>query len=151
MLYKFLKPNKKSRSKKKRVGRGNASGWGGECGRGHKGQKSRSGFKSRPGFEGGQTPLYRRIPKKPGMGSRFKTYYQPINLEQLNRVYEDNEIVDSDTLYDKGLIAKGQPYKILGKGELTKSLTIMPCPCSASVLLIIQKSQANLKELAQVK
>ena len=73
-----------STKKRKRVGRGNASGFGGECGRGHKGQKSRSGFSRKRGFEGGQNPLYRRIPKRRGFTNIFKIKYQIINIENLN-------------------------------------------------------------------
>ena len=79
-----LQPYPNSTKTRKRVGRGNASGYGGECGRGHKGQKSRSGFSRKRGFEGGQNPLYKRIPKKRGFTNIFKTKYRIINVGNLN-------------------------------------------------------------------
>ena len=99
-----FKPANGSIKKRKRKGRGNASGLGGECGRGHKGQRSRSGCKLRPGFEGGQTPLYRRIPKKPGMKNVFRLEYTPVNISDINIVFKDGESVTPDTLYGKGII-----------------------------------------------
>ena len=79
-----ISPYSNSTKNRKRVGRGNASGYGGECGRGHKGQKSRSGYSRKRGFEGGQNPLYKRIPKKRGFFNRFKTKYTIINVENIN-------------------------------------------------------------------
>ena len=119
-----LKFRKSSQSKKKRVGRGNGSGWGGECGRGHKGQKSRSGYNRRYGFEGGQNPLYRRIPKKRGFRNHFKVTYSVLNLNKLDKFFEEGETVDNDILQKRGLIKLDMPYKILGFGKLTKQLTI---------------------------
>ena len=99
-----IKPNKLAIKKRKRKGRGNASGLGGECGRGHKGQKSRSGYKSRPGFEGGQMPLYKRIPKKRGIQRVNKLEYQAINLSTLEKVFSEGDTVTPEALYEKGLI-----------------------------------------------
>ena len=78
-----LAPAPGSVKKRKRVGRGNASGFGGECGRGHKGQKSRSGYSRKRGFEGGQNPLYRRLPKKSGFRNRFRVEYRILNLSDI--------------------------------------------------------------------
>ena len=118
-----LKSPKSARKKKKIVGRGSGSGAGKTSGRGHKGQMSRSGKTIRPGFEGGQMPLIRRIPKR-GFTSKFKTEYQIINLQTLNKC-EENSIVSSKELLSLGLIHKLHvPIKILGKGKLTKKINI---------------------------
>lgn len=114
---------------KTRKGRGNASGKGGQSGRGHKGQKSRSGYSSRAGFEGGQNPLYRRIPKRRGYGNTvFKDEYDVINVSLLNELYSENESVDRESLIQKGALSarasKKVGLKILGNGELSKPLTI---------------------------
>jgi len=109
---------------RKRRGRGNASGLGGECGRGHKGQKSRSGYSRRAGFEGGQMPLYRRLPKKPGFRNHFKTQYECVNLKDLDRCFSEGDTVDPETLVSKGLVKAGVMIKILGDGTLEKKITI---------------------------
>ena len=111
-----LKPKKGAkRRKKKRVGRGSGSGWGKTAGRGHKGQKSRSGGTKGPRFEGGQTPLYRRLPKRGFKNYPFKKTYEVINVGALERF--DNE-VSKETLGVKGLL------KVLGFGEIKKALTV---------------------------
>jgi len=121
-----IKFKKNSVKKRVRKGRGNASGYGTQAGRGHKGQKSRSGYSRRAGFEGGQTPLYRRVPKKRGQGNNLlsKKKLTPINLELLNSFYVDGEIVSHSTLLEKGIINRKQIPKILGKGSLTKKVSI---------------------------
>jgi len=124
MNYKDIKPNKGSVRKRTRRGRGNASGLGGESGRGHKGQKSRSGYSRKPGFEGGQMPLYRRIPKKPGFKNPFREAYQVINLARLDTKVSENDIVDPSYLEEKFGVSSQMPIKILGDGELTKKITI---------------------------
>jgi len=118
-----LKSPKSAHKKKKIVGRGSGSGHGKTSGRGHKGQMSRSGKTIRPGFEGGQMPLIRRIPKR-GFISKFKTEYQIINLQTLNKC-EENSTISSKELLSLGLIHKLHvPVKILGKGKLTKKINI---------------------------
>ncbi|MBU1087251.1 MAG: 50S ribosomal protein L15 [Candidatus Omnitrophica bacterium] len=118
-----LKSPKSAHKKKKIVGRGSGSGAGKTSGRGHKGQMSRSGKTIRPGFEGGQMPLIRRIPKR-GFTSKFKTEYQIINLQTLNKC-ENNSTVSSKELLVLGVIHKLHvPVKILGKGKLTKKINI---------------------------
>ena len=109
---------------RKRRGRGNASGLGGECGRGHKGQKSRSGYKSRPGFEGGQMPLYKRIPKKKGFNPINVNFISVINLSSLNHHFEENDVVNYSSLLEKKLIKRGSKLKILGSGDLEKKVSI---------------------------
>lgn len=107
----------------KRKGRGIGTGNGKTAGRGHKGQNSRSGGGTRPGFEGGQMPLYRRIPKR-GFTNISTKNYAIINIESLN-VFNDGDTVTIKELIDKGLVKKaGDGVKILGNGELKKKLTI---------------------------
>lgn len=111
-----------SRKKKKRIGRGMSSGHGKTSGRGNKGQKARQGGGVRPGFEGGQTPLYRRLPKEQGFKNlMFKKHYEIINIGELN---EFKDTVNKKTLVEAGRIAEGELLKILGDGALNKALTI---------------------------
>ncbi len=118
-----LKPADGAKTRGKRVGRGIGSGSGKTSGRGHKGQKSRSGGGVRPGFEGGQMPLYRRIPKR-GFTNIFKKVYSTINVEKLN-MFEDGTEVTPELLIDAGLVKKVQDgIKILGNGDLNKRLTV---------------------------
>ena len=106
-----------------RKGRGHGSGNGKTAGKGHKGQKARSGGGVRPGFEGGQMPLQRRIPKR-GFNNIFAKQYTAINVEQLNRC-EDGAVVDAKALLDAGVISKARDgVKVLGRGEITKKLTV---------------------------
>ncbi len=103
--------------KAKRVGRGIGNGRGRYCGKGQKGQKSRSGGGVRIGFEGGQMPLYRRLPKR-GFKNIDKVYYRIVNLSQL-LIFKENEEITIQKLEEKGLIKKGlSPVKLLGNGEL---------------------------------
>tara|TARA_Y100000590_G_C15112227_1_gene785312 strand:+ start:49 stop:561 length:513 start_codon:yes stop_codon:yes gene_type:complete len=108
-----LQPYPNSTKTRKRVGRGNASGYGGECGRGHKGQKSRSGFSRKRGFEGGQNPLYKRIPKKRGFTNIFKTKYQIINVENLN-LNQFTDSVELKHLIDFNMVNKNNLVKFVG-------------------------------------
>ena len=118
-----LKPPKGSIHKKKRVGRGEASGWGKTCGRGAKGQKSRAGSSSPPWFEGGQMPLARRMPKR-GFNNPFRQEYHILNIENLNR-FDNDAIVTPELLRNSGIIKKkNAKIKVLGDGELTKRLTV---------------------------
>ena len=106
-----------------RVGRGAGSGNGKTAGKGHKGQNARSGGGVRPGFEGGQMPLQRRIPKR-GFNNIFATKYAAINVEMLNK-FEDGAVVDAKALVEAGLVKNTlDGVKILGRGELTKKLTV---------------------------
>ena len=119
-----LKPNTGSRKKKLRKGRGIAAGQGASCGFGMRGQKSRSGRPTRPGFEGGQMPLYRRVPKLKHFEIINQKLYSIINLTKLND-FKENEIVNLDSLVKKGLLYKPKyPLKILGGGELKVKLKV---------------------------
>jgi len=118
-----LCPAPKSIKKRKRVGRGCGSGHGSSSCRGSNGQNSRSGGGTRPGFEGGQMPLYRRIPKR-GFTNIFKKNYSIVNIGQLN-IFKDGDVVAQKELIDKGIVKKvGYGVKILATGELNKKLTI---------------------------
>ena len=108
----------------KRKGRGHGSGNGKTGGRGHKGQKARSGGKVRVGFEGGQMPLARRIPKR-GFNNIFATEYAIVNVSDLEKKFEAGATVDAQSLIESGLIKKTlDGIKVLGKGDLTKALTV---------------------------
>ena len=125
---------------KKRVGRGPASGLGKTCGRGQKGQKARSGGSINPVFEGGQLPLYRRLPKRGFTNARFKVSYATVNLSDLN-VFEDGTVVTPALLKDKGIIKKQlDGLKVLGNGKLEHKLTIQANKFSTSALEKIKES-----------
>ena len=118
-----LKPNEGAVSERSRVGRGHASGNGKTAGRGHKGQKARSGGSTRLGFEGGQMPLYRRIPKRGFKNYNYKEIIG-INVSKLD-VFENGTEVTVETLIEAGIVKNPRDgVKILGDGELTKKLTV---------------------------
>jgi len=118
-----LAPAAGSTTAAKRLGRGVGSGLGKTSGKGHKGAKARSGGGKRPGFEGGQMPLYRRVPKK-GFTNIFRTEYAEVNVGQLE-VFNDGVVVNAELLKAAGIIKKTlDGVKILGNGELTKKLTV---------------------------
>ncbi len=126
-----LSPAPGSAKKAYRVGRGAGSGNGKTAGKGHKGQNARSGGGVRPGFEGGQMPLQRRLPKR-GFINIFRTVYAEVNVCDLDR-FEDGAVVDAQALREKGLAKrKCDGVKILGRGEITKKLTVKAAKFSAS-------------------
>jgi len=119
-----LKSNTGSRKKKLRKGRGIAAGQGASCGFGMRGQKSRSGRPTRPGFEGGQMPLYRRVPKLKHFEIINQKNFSVINLDKLNS-FKDDDTVNLDSLVKNGLIFKPKfPLKILGSGEVKVKLKV---------------------------
>ena len=130
---------------KKRVGRGPGSGLGKTSGKGQKGQKARSGASINPVFEGGQLPLYRRIPKRGFSNAKFKTRYAVINLGQLN-VFEDGTVVTPALLKDTGII-KNQldGIKVLGNGKLEKKLTIQASKFSVSAEEKIKEAGSKIE------
>ncbi|MBM7622330.1 large subunit ribosomal protein L15 [Bacillus tianshenii] len=118
-----LKPNEGSRKERNRVGRGTGSGNGKTSGKGHKGQNARSGGGVRPGFEGGQTPLFQRLPKR-GFTNIHRKEYAIINLDALNR-FEDGTEVTPELLLETGLVSKlNAGLKVLGNGSIEKKLTV---------------------------
>lgn len=118
-----LKPAPGSRHTRKRVGRGIGSGTGKTAGRGHKGQNARSGGGVRPGFEGGQNPLYRRLPKR-GFTNPNRTEYAIVNLQDLNR-FEADSVITPEVLLQSGVVKNPKDgIKILGDGELNIKLTV---------------------------
>ena len=118
-----LSPAEGSVKERFRKGRGAGSGNGKTAGKGHKGQNARSGGGVRPGFEGGQIPLYRKLPKR-GFHNRFSTEYTEVNVEMLNK-FEDGATVDTEAMLEAGVIRKTRDgVKVLGRGELTKKLTV---------------------------
>ncbi len=133
-----LSPNPGSRQRRKRVGRGDSSGMGKTCCRGEKGQKSRSGSKIRPFFEGGQIPLFRRLPKR-GFNSPDHIEYHLINLSVLEEHFEAGEVVDTEALRAKNLLGKSErELKVLANGEITKALTVKARKFSAAAAAKIE-------------
>ena len=128
-----------SKKTRKRVGRGGGSGLGKTAGRGQDGQNSRNGGGVRPGFEGGQTPLFRRIPKRGFSNARFKTVYAIVNLSDLNN-FEEGSVVSLELLKEMGLVKKElSGLKVLGNGELTKKITVKAHKFSDTALEKIEK------------
>ena len=129
-----------------RKGRGPGSGNGKTAGKGHKGQNARSGGGVRPGFEGGQLPLYRKLPKR-GFTNRFAKEYAIVNVSDLNR-FEDGAIVDIQTLLDARVIRKAQDgLKVLGNGEITKKLTVKAAKFSAAAKEKIEAAGGSCEEV----
>ncbi|MCK5843917.1 MAG: 50S ribosomal protein L15 [Victivallales bacterium] len=117
---------------RKRVGRGDASGYGKTCGRGEKGQKSRTGSVIRPFFEGGQIPLFRRLPKR-GFTSRNHKEFDLVNISIIEKLFEADATVDPDTLREKGVLGKTKlPLKVLATGDITKAVTVKADKFSAA-------------------
>ncbi len=133
-------------TKRKRiVGRGQGSGLGTTAGRGNKGQQSRSGGKTYPGFEGGQMPLYRRIPHR-GFTNIFKKEWQIVNLEQIEPKYSSGEVVDGVSLMARGLVKKANALvKILADGDLTKALTFQVDKVSGAAQAKIEKAGGKVE------
>lgn len=126
-----LKPAEGSRKDPKRKGRGQGSGNGKTAGRGHKGQNARSGGGVRPGFEGGQMPLYRRLPKR-GFTNIFAKEYAQINVSELN-IFEADTVVTPELLKETGVISKIRDgVVVLGRGNLDKKLTVKAARFSKS-------------------
>ena len=131
-----LSPAKGSRRARKRIGRGPGSGLGKTAGRGHKGQRSRSGFSRRRGFEGGQMPLIRRVPKR-GFTNIFRKEWAIVNVDRLADFEGE---VTPEALRERGLVRPGLPVKVLGDGEVAKSLTVKAHKFSRSAREKIEKA-----------
>ena len=129
-----------------RKGRGPGSGNGKTAGKGHKGQNARSGGGVRPGFEGGQLPLYRKLPKR-GFYNRFAKEYSVVNVEALNK-FEDGAVIDLAVLAEAGVVSQPKSaLKILGKGELAKKLTVKATVFSASAKEKIEAAGGKIEEV----
>ncbi|MCB2219134.1 MAG: 50S ribosomal protein L15 [Bacteroidetes bacterium] len=135
-----LKPAKGSTKGRKRIARGQGSGYGGTSTRGHKGAKSRSGFSQKIGFEGGQMPLYRRVPKF-GFKNINRVEYRGINIDVLQKLADDKKVtsIDLETLIENGLASKKDLVKILGRGELKAKLEVKAHAFSKSAIAAIEK------------
>lgn len=141
-----LKPNEGSKRSSFRVGRGHGSGNGKTAGKGHKGQKARSGGSIRPGFEGGQMPLYRRLPKR-GFKNPNHLEIVGINVDLLNR-FEDGAVVTVEAMMEAGIIKNARDgVKILGKGELSKKLTVKANAFSESAKAKIEAVGGTTEEV----
>ena len=141
-----LRPSEGSTKNRKRLGRGNSSGTGTTAGRGYKGQLSRSGGGKGKGFEGGQQPLAMRLPKLPGFTNHSRVEYAPVNVSRLDALFADGDVVDGASLVEKGVIkAEFIPVKVLGDGELTKSLTVRVDKVSASAQAKIEAAGGKVE------
>lgn len=144
-----IKATPGARKKAWRKGRGHGSGNGKTAGRGHKGQNARSGGGVRPQFEGGQMPLYRRLPKRGFNNKRFAKQYHEINIEDLNK-FEDGAVVDVKSVHDSGIITipkVNDGIKILGRGELNRKLTVKAAAFTASAKEKIEKAGGTAEEV----
>ncbi|MEP6624686.1 MAG: 50S ribosomal protein L15 [Acidimicrobiia bacterium] len=140
-----LKPAPGSNKKKQRVARGIGGKGGKTAGRGTKGQRARGSIK--PGFEGGQTPLHRRTPKAKGFNNPFRVEYHVVNLETLE-LFDAGSEVSPETLRARGLVAKRGLVKILGRGELTKALTVKAHGFSGSAQSAIEAAGGSVEKVA---
>ncbi len=141
-----LSPNPGSRSPRKRVGRGPGSGKGKTCGTGVKGQGTRSGKKIKPWFEGGQMPLYQRVPKK-GFQNRFRVENEVVNLAAL-AVFGDNAEVDVQAMVEKGLVrGSGKPVKVLAEGDAPSGLKLKVNKISASAQAKIEAAGGSVEKI----
>lgn len=139
-----LKAAENSTKNRKRRGRGTGTGQGKTSGRGMNGQNSRSGGGVRLGFEGGQMPLYRRIPKR-GFTNRFAKEYAEINVSVLNK-FEDGSVVDFNSLKEAGIIKKTKDgVKVLGNGEIEKKLTVKAAKFTKSAAIKIEKAGGKVE------
>ncbi len=134
-----LKPAKGSTKKSKRIGRGEGSGKGGTSTKGHKGAQSRSGYSRKAGFEGGQMPLYRRVPKS-GFKNINRVEYDVVNISSLQYLHDQKGLttIDPEVLYNNGLVGKKELVKILANGDLTVKLEIKAHAFSEKAKQIIE-------------
>jgi large subunit ribosomal protein L15 len=137
------------RKNRNRIGRGPGSGWGVTAGRGYKGQGKRTGKKRRLRFEGGQMPIYRRLPKKGFRNAAFKVTYHVVNVGQLEEAFPAGARVDLDALKAAGLAPKkAKMLKVLGFGEITKALTVVCHGASAGARTKVEGSKGKVEVLA---
>ena len=144
----IVKPRGATKNRK-RLGRGQGSGHGTTSGKGHKGQKARSGGGGGPyiGFEGGGVPLYRRLATRGFTNTRFAVNYVCVNINQIEKLYKDDEVVNHESLVAKGLIkASEKRIKLLATGDLTKKLEVKGLKTSASAKEKIEKAGGKVSE-----
>ena len=140
-----MSPTPGSRKSRRRVGRGDSSGYGKTAGRGEKGQKSRSGSTIRPFFEGGQIPLFRRLPKR-GFKNADRIVYALVNLDVLDSNFQAGDVVELATLHEKKLLRKGDTIiKVLANGEISKALTVKAQKFSAAAAAKIQAAGGTVE------
>lgn len=138
-----LRPAPGSKRPRKRVGRGPGSGTGKTSGRGHKGHKARSGGSTNPGFEGGQMPLYRRLPKR-GFTNPFKVTYLALNIRDLDKV--EGDTISPAALKAAGILKKeSDPVKLLGNGEIERKVTVTGMPVSAAARTKIEAAGGKVE------
>jgi large subunit ribosomal protein L15 len=143
-----LKPTKGSKSRKNRVGRGKAAGGGTYAGRGIKGQKARGRMKKKAYFEGGQLPLVRRLPMKRGFTNLFRIEYQEINLDDINKRFDDGATVTPEALVEVGLLRdKDEPVVVLGRGDVDKALTVKAHRISKSAANKLEAAGGSFEKL----
>ena len=147
MMQHQVTPPKGARRNRKRVGRGDAAGQGSTAGRGMKGQKSRSGRGPRVGFEGGQLPIIKGLPMRRGFTNIFKTYYSLVKLETLDN-FAAGDVVTPELLVQRGYIRNlNRPVKIVGGGELTKSLQVVANKFTRSAREAIEAANGTAEEI----
>ncbi len=143
-----LKSAHGARKDRKRDGRGQGSGLGKTSGRGHKGQKSRAGYSKKPGFEGGQMPLHRRLPKR-GFHHEKRHELAEINLDVLERAFDDGAVVTTEILRDAGLVKTSRGgVKLLGRGELTKRFQVRVQAASAGARASVERAGGAVEVVA---
>jgi large subunit ribosomal protein L15 len=134
-----------ARQRRKRVGRGESSGMGRTSGRGNKGAQSRAGWRGRALSEGGQMPIFRRLPKRGFNNFAFRTVYEVVNLGALEQHFDAGAQVNAEALHARGLIrGRGMPVKVLGDGTLTKKLLVEADACSAAARAAIERSGGTI-------
>ena len=147
MMEHEIVPSPGARKNRKRVGRGDAAGGGSYGGRGMKGQKSRSGYRIRPGFEGGQLPLIKGLPMKRGFNNKFKTHYSLVKLADLEG-FETGSRVTVNDLYMQGIIPNvTSPVKVLGNGDIGKSLTVVANKFTGAARAKIEAAGGSAEEV----
>lgn len=140
-----LKPNPGAKHRRKRLGCGESSGHGKTSGKGHKGQKARSGGSIRPGFEGGQMPLFRRLPKRGFSNAAFKTIYGVVNLDELEKRFDTGTAINEKLLRGAGLVrGRLDGIKILGRGEITKAFHVEADAISTSAKQKIEQAGGSV-------
>jgi large subunit ribosomal protein L15 len=147
MMEHMLTPSKGARKRRKRVGRGDSAGQGSYAGRGMKGQKSRSGGGPRPGFEGGQLPMIKALPMKRGFTNIFKTYFSLVKLDTLEQ-FNAGERITPELLRERGYLRdRKEPVKILGDGQLSKSITVAALKFTRAAREKIEAAGGKVEEL----